>query len=138
VARAFGPTAELKELSLHLEGDEAPLLTRGDRLLIESALRNLVDNAIKYSPAESEVVIALSQAAGMVQVEVRDQGRGLSGATMPQLAARFTRGGNVADVVGSGLGLTIVTEVATALGGTFHLIPREGGGTCASLSLPQR
>ena len=138
VARAFGPTAELKELSLHLQGDDAPLMTRGDRLLIESALRNLVDNAIKYSPPESEVVIALSQAAGMAVVEVRDQGRGLSGATMPQLAARFSRGGNVADVVGSGLGLTIVTEVAAALGGAFRLTPRDGGGTCASLSLPQR
>jgi two-component system sensor histidine kinase TctE len=138
VVRAFGPTAELKELTLTVEGGEAPMRTRGDPLLIESALRNLVDNAIKYSPAETEVRVVLSEADGQVNVEVLDQGRGLSGATMAQLTVRFSRGGNVADVVGSGLGLTIVMEVAAALGGSFGLSPREEGGTCASLSLPQR
>ena len=137
VARAFEPTAELKELALVVEGDGVPMLTQGDPLLIESALRNLVDNAIKYSDVETEVRITLSQADGMVMVEVFDQGRGLSGASVAELTSRFTRGGNVADVVGSGLGLTIVTEVATALGGRFELRQREMGGTCASLSLPQ-
>ncbi|MGB3279631.1 MAG: sensor histidine kinase [Pseudorhodobacter sp.] len=137
VARAFEPTAELKELSLVVEGDAAALLTIGDPLLIESALRNLVDNAIKYSDAETEVRIVLSRGDGMAKLQVFDQGRGLSGASTAQLTSRFSRGGNVRDVVGSGLGLTIVWEVATALGGQFELISREGGGTCASLSLPE-
>jgi len=137
VARAFDPTAELREVSLVVAGGDAPLMTKGDPLLIESALRNLVDNAIKYSPAETEVRIALSRAGGVVRVDVHDQGRGLSGATTANLTRRFTRGGNVGDVVGSGLGLTIVTEVAAALGGTFELQEMKSGGTCASLSLPQ-
>ena len=137
VARAFGPTAELKEVSLIVLGDDRPLPTRGDPLLIEAALRNLVDNAIKYSPEETEVCIALSQGNGMVKVRVCDQGRGLSGASMEQLAQRFSRGGNVSDVVGSGLGLTIVTEVIAALGGEFLLEEQATGGTCANMSLPQ-
>lgn len=137
VARAFDPTAELREVSLVVAGGDAPLMTKGDPLLIESALRNLVDNAIKYSPAETEVRITLSRAGGVVRVDVHDQGRGLSGATTANLTRRFTRGGNVGDVVGSGLGLTIVTEVAAALGGTFELQEMKSGGTCASLSLPQ-
>ncbi|RUS59424.1 sensor histidine kinase [Pseudorhodobacter sp. E13] len=137
VARAFEPTAELKELSLRVIGDAAPMRTKGDPLLIEAALRNLVDNAIKYSPAETEVQMVLSAADGMLHVQVRDEGRGLSGATMAELSRRFTRGGNVGDVVGSGLGLTIVAEVAGALGGRFTLEQRETGGTCASFSLPQ-
>lgn len=137
VARAFEPTAELKELSLRVLGDEVPILTIGDPLLIEAALRNLVDNAIKYSAAETEVRIVLSQTGDMVRAEVLDEGRGLSGATVAQLSSRFTRGGNVGDVVGSGLGLTIVAEVAAALGGRFTLQQRETGGTCASFSLPR-
>jgi len=137
VARAFEPTAELREVSLVVLGDNAPFLTKGDPLLIESALRNLVDNALKYSPVETEVRIVLSQADGTLQVAVFDQGRGLSGATTADLTRRFTRGGNVGDVVGSGLGLTIVSEVAVALGGTFELQDLETGGACASLSLPQ-
>ncbi|WP_022705173.1 sensor histidine kinase [Pseudorhodobacter ferrugineus] len=136
VARAFEPTAELREVSLIVTGGDGAFMTQGDPLLIESALRNLVDNAIKYSGTETEVRIGLSREHGMVQVKVADQGRGLSGASMAQLAVRFTRGGNVGDVVGSGLGLTIVTEVAQALGGQFDLREMETGGTCASLSLP--
>ncbi|MDN5788043.1 sensor histidine kinase [Pseudorhodobacter sp.] len=137
VARAFAPTAELKEVVLVVKGDEGPMLVQGDPLLIESALRNLVDNAIKYSAEETAVALTLSQAEGMVTLTVQDQGRGLSGAGLAELSRRFTRGGNVADVVGSGLGLTIVTEVAAALGGRFVLTEPEQGGTCASLSLPQ-
>jgi two-component system sensor histidine kinase TctE len=137
LARAFGPTAELREVTLLVEGDAAPLCVLGDALLIESALRNMVDNAIKYSAVETEVRIVLATDAGMVRVEVCDQGRGLSGAGLTELSGRFTRGGNVGDVVGSGLGLTIVTEVAAALGGRFELVERDTGGTCASLFLPQ-
>ncbi|MGO4909506.1 sensor histidine kinase N-terminal domain-containing protein [Pseudorhodobacter sp. W20_MBD10_FR17] len=135
VARAFEPTAELKELVLSVVG-EGPLMTTGDPLLVESALRNLVDNAIKYSEAETEVRIVLSRAEGMAVVQVYDQGRGLQGVPVVQLTGRFTRGQNVGDVVGSGLGLTIVTEVAAALGGRFELTQIETGGTCASLFLP--
>jgi two-component system sensor histidine kinase TctE len=135
VARAFEPTAELKELVLSVAGD-GPLMTTGDPLLVESALRNLVDNAIKYSKAETEVRIVLSRVAGMAVVQVFDQGRGLQGVPVAQLTGRFTRGQNVGDVVGSGLGLTIVTEVAAALGGRFELTQIETGGTCASLFLP--
>ncbi|MFT7057953.1 MAG: two-component system sensor histidine kinase TctE [Pseudorhodobacter sp.] len=138
VARAFAPTAELKEVALIVIGEDAPLPTRGDPLLIEAALRNLVDNAIKYSPEETEVTIALTQDADVVRVRVCDQGRGLSGATMQELTRRFSRGGNVSDVVGSGLGLTIVTEVVAALGGDFTLEQQMQGGTCATLSLPRR
>lgn len=135
VARAFEPTAELKELVLSVVC-EGPLMTTGDPLLVESALRNLVDNAIKYSEAETEVRIVLSQANGMAVVQVFDQGRGLQGVPVAQLTGRFTRGQNVGDVVGSGLGLTIVTEVAAALGGRFELTQIGTGGTCASLFLP--
>jgi len=140
VARAFEPTAELKEVTLVVTGDDGAMMTQGDPLLIEAALRNLLDNAIKYSAPETEVRMDVTRADGTVRVSVLDQGRGLSGASLAELSQRFTRGGNVGDVVGSGLGLTIVAEVATALGGQFDLRERtglqSGGGTCASFILP--
>ena len=132
---SFGPTAELKDLTLITEAEALPPIP-GDRLLIEAALRNLVDNAVKYSPPESEITLALSREADMACISVRDRGRGLSGSDQSSLTRRFGRGENVGDIVGSGLGLTIVEEVAVAHGGLFSIEEREGGGTCAALYLP--
>jgi two-component system, OmpR family, sensor histidine kinase TctE len=71
-------------------------------------------------------------------VRVCDRGRGLGSSSAEALRARFQRGSNVGDVAGSGLGLTIIDEAATAMGGGFSLTDREGGGICATLSLPLR
>jgi two-component system, OmpR family, sensor histidine kinase TctE len=143
VISAYAPTAEMKELSLELHAAKGALLVSGDRLLIECALRNLMDNAIKYSPAETCIDVTLTAQTGTAQagwalLTITDQGRGLSGASTEELTVRFQRGANAGDVVGSGLGLTIVAEVATALGGHFTLAPNQTGGTCATLSLPLR
>lgn len=132
-AEAFRPTADLKDLtiSVHME----PVTVQGDRALIEAALRNLIDNAIKYSPPETTVDLTLNNGA-TARIEVADRGRGLSGQEQTRLTKRFARGENARDVIGSGLGLTIVSEVAAAHGGRFELTEREGGGTCARLYLP--
>ncbi len=136
LARSFAPTADLRDIALTVDPGNGPARVRGDRVMVESALRNLIDNALKYSAAEGAVHLTLDCAAGRVTVGVRDTGRGLAGMDAGALTARFRRGPNVGDVVGSGLGLTIVDEVARAMGGDFALVPAEGGGTLARLSLP--
>ena len=73
---------------------------------------------------------------GHAVLRVLDRGRGLAGMAQTTLIARFQRGPNVGDVIGSGLGLTIVADVARATGGSFALTEREGGGLCAELTLP--
>ncbi|GAB4382756.1 sensor histidine kinase [Albidovulum sp.] len=135
LAEAFRPTAELKDLALRVDGADRPVPLRGDRALLEAALRNLIDNAIKYSPPDSAIEIAVAPGPP-ARIEVRDRGRGLGGGDRARLTQRFVRGPNAADVVGSGLGLTIVAEVAAAHGGRFEIEEREGGGTCARLILP--
>lgn len=130
------PGAELKDIALILALPDQPAQIIGDRLLIESAIRNLVDNALKYSGRDTEVEISLAATTTHARLVVRDRGRGLGGATEAHLARRFRRGDNASDVVGSGLGLTIVRDVARAHGGSFRIRDREGGGTCAELSLP--
>lgn len=134
-AEAFRPTADLKDLTIRVAGTEGPVAVRGDRPLIEAALRNLLDNAIKYSPEETTVELTLT-AGTEARIEVADRGRGLSGQAQARLSKRFARGKNAGDVIGSGLGLTIVEEVAAAHGGRFELTEREGGGACARLFLP--
>mgnify|MGYP005845583425 CR=1 FL=1 len=136
LARGFAPTADLRDIALTLDRPPAPVRARGDRVLVESALRNLIDNALKYTGPEGAVHLALTEAGGQARIAVRDTGRGLGGADAATLTARFRRGPNAGDVVGSGLGLTIVAEVARAMDGAFALGPAEGGGTLAVLSLP--
>ena len=107
------------------------------RRMQRSALRNVLDNAIKYSQPESEVDVTLRARSGMAALEVRDRGIGFPAGGPEGLTGRFVRGANVEGVVGSGLGLTIAEEVARAHGG--HLSAQnneEGPGACVTLCFP--
>ncbi len=134
VIRGLSATAELKDLTVIADVD-ANLEYAGDKVLIECALHNMVDNAIKYSTDEGQVDIQLSKVEAGIQFRVCDAGRGLGGSVQRDLTVRFKRGLNVSDIVGSGLGLTIVEHVAEVHRGCFTLISRSGGGTCATLTL---
>jgi two-component system sensor histidine kinase TctE len=135
VVARLAPAADMKDISLHMTL-AAHLPSEGDVVLIEAALRNILDNAIKYSPDETVVDIRAEGCGAQAVITVSDRGRGLGGVSQDRLKRRFRRGANVSDVAGSGLGLTIVDQAAGAMGGTFALTPRDGGGTCATLSLP--
>ncbi len=133
---AFQPTADLRDMVLRLDVPDRAVVVKGDRPLLETALRNLLDNAVKYSADETEIDLSLTREDGNAVIRVADRGRGLAGEDQTRLSRRFIRGENAGDIVGSGLGLTIVEEVAAAHGGRFTLTEREGGGTCARFSLP--
>lgn len=129
VAQSHQALADMRDIVVQIDVPGVPVVLSFDRLLLESALRNLIDNAIKYSEPGGEVDIALTRQG---VVTVKDRGRGLQGMDLEKLSGRFQRGGNVGDVIGSGLGLTIVTEVAKAQGGHLTLAEREEGGVCAT------
>ncbi|MFN4153581.1 MAG: sensor histidine kinase [Paracoccaceae bacterium] len=135
VAARLSPAAGMKDMDLVLD-IHAALTCEGDAVLIEAALRNILDNAIKYSPPDSVVEVSALARDGRAVVTVADRGRGLGTADPERLLRRFRRGDNVGDVTGSGLGLTIVEQAASAMGGTFRLRARMGGGTCAEFCLP--
>ena len=136
VVESLSPTAEMKDITFDLSVEATPI--RGDAILLQTALRNILDNAVKYSPPETTVKITVRRANGLAEVEICDQGTGLGLGPAQQLTERFKRGDNVAGVVGSGLGLTIAEEVMRAHGGTLSLrnIDEEGTGTCVLLTLP--
>lgn len=135
VLRAVDPLAELRDIQIEADGLHHACMIDGDERMIEVALRNMLDNALKYSNAEGAIRVALTRDDGMARLSVTDQGRGLP-AGDTDLTAQFQRGDNVGDIVGSGLGLTIVAEVAMAHGGRFQLLPGKEKGACAVLYLP--
>lgn len=136
VVKSLSPTADMKDITFALDVVPSPI--RGDAILLQTALRNVLDNAIKYSPPETTVTIHLRHDGNEVQVEVCDQGKGLGPGPVGHLTERFRRGDNVDGVVGSGLGLTIADEVMRAHGGSLALrnLTEKGTGTCVLLALP--
>lgn len=138
VKTRLDPTAELKDITLDIDAPEDPCPINGDPILLQNALRNIVDNSIKYSPTDTVIHVEVSNGAGSVRVTVCDQGRGFEGDDLDALKSRFGRGGNVSDVVGSGLGLTIADEVVRAHGGQLELAANiKGTGACVSLVFPR-
>jgi len=136
ICNRLGPTADLKDIEIqrHFWGNPVPF--EGDGILLQSALQNILDNAIKYSPDDSRIV-ARGEVADDITLSIIDQGRGVDGVNTTQLTTRYARGANVDEVVGSGLGLTIADEVARAHGGHINIEPNpEGGGECVSIVLP--
>ncbi len=127
------PIAEMKDLTLSL--DSIPHFRySGDPVLIQNAVRNLIDNAIKYGPSESTIEIKVSARDGP-SVTVCDEGPGFPTHEIETLTARFKRGANATDTIGSGLGLTIARDVASAHGGDIVLTNQPGGGACVTLLL---
>lgn len=136
VVTDLSPTSELRDISINWQVTSRPMIS-GDKILLIGAIRNLLDNAIKYSPRESEIDVTLDQVGDTCTVRICDVGRGLGSDTEETLKKRFKRGGNAVDIVGSGLGLTIADEVARVHGGTLSLKPNQGKGTCVSFNLPR-
>ena len=127
------PIADMKDITLSFHASGAAPYS-GDPILIQNAVRNLLDNALKYAPPEGTVEIAVT-AQPRCQIRVCDSGKGFPQAELGGLTSRFQRGTNAQGTIGSGLGLTIAMDVAQAHGGRLELSNRLEGGACASLLL---
>ena len=113
----------------------------GDADAIASVLRNLIDNAAKYSLTRSPIEVRIAEedsSSGRVALlEVADRGPGIPEDEVARVIEPFTRLDRDADLPGTGLGLGIVNNVMAAHGGTLAILPREGGGTVVRLEFPQ-
>ena len=103
----------------------------GRRAMLDRAVANLVDNALKFSPSGAAVDVTVRGTT----VEVADRGPGIDAEDRARVFDRFYRATSARTLPGSGLGLSIVSQIATLHGGTVTLDAREGGGTVARLSL---
>ncbi len=131
LVQRMAPVADMKDITVTLQND-GPAVLSGDAILLQNALRNLIDNALKYAPAETAVVIDVSTTPS-ISIRVLDEGAGFAPDEIATLSGRFIRGKDTGNKVGSGLGLTIAKEVTTAHGGTMSLQNRPEGGACVSL-----
>lgn len=104
------------------------------RMAVRRAVSNLVDNSLRY--AGESVEVELKNDSRKAVIEVRDRGPGVPPGETERLKRAFTRLDNArGGPVGAGLGLAIVERIARAHGGTLELLPREGGGLVARLTL---
>lgn len=115
------------------------LLVRGDRTLLVTALTNLIDNAVSYSPPGTPVSVTRSAHDGSVDISVTDRGLGIAPEHQKRVFERFFRVDPARSRAtgGTGLGLAIVKHVAANHGGQAVLWSRIGTGSTFTLRLPQ-
>ena len=112
--------------------DLAPTVVEGSSPALARAILNLVDNALKWSPAGTPVEVTAQRGV----VSVRDHGPGISADDLPHVFDRFYRAAAARTLPGSGLGLAIVRQIAEAHGGTVTAEQADGGGSLFTLRIP--
>lgn len=108
----------------------------GDREMLNTALINLIDNALKFSPSERPVDVRAFANGTHVVFEVVDRGGGIPPEEQGQVGKKYFRGEGAASIAGSGLGLFNTFKLLSYHDAELHLSPREGGGTVASVFVP--
>lgn len=109
-----------------------------DAMLMSQLLENLVDNALKYSPAEAPVEILVRRSAAQLVLAVRDRGPGIAPAWRARVFEVFQRGDETAGSRGAGVGLAVCRAIARAHGGELTLRPRGHGGSSFECAMPVR
>ena len=112
--------------------DLSPTVLEGRRAMLERAVANLIDNAIKWSPADAPIEVSL--AGG--RLAVADRGPGIEPDDLPRIFDRFYRSEAARGMPGSGLGLSIVKRIAEDHGGSVFAESRKGGGTVVGITFP--
>lgn len=136
-ARICQPQADAKNIAFEIEAEES-LVAEINPPLVEQAVVNLLDNAVKYSPAGAKVRIVARREDRHAVIRVIDQGCGIEAKHLPRLFERFYRvdKSRSRELGGTGLGLAIVKHIVAAHGGTVTVESRVGQGSTFSLHLP--
>ncbi len=135
VGEIYGYAAEAKKIKVTVKA-EAEITATCDRARVRQALGNLVDNAVKYSPEGTAVLISLTKEDGSAVFRVSDQGPGIPTEDIPHIWDRLYRGDASRHEKGMGLGLSLVRAVALAHGGDVDVDSKPGEGSIFTLRLP--
>ena len=127
---------EIEDRPLELDTDVHLPLIPLDRRLLRLAIKQLVDNAVKYSPPDSPIAIGIHASDGEASIEVTDHGAGIASEDQPRIFERFYRGRAVRNQIpGYGLGLNIASSIMRAHHGDLT-VTSEPGTTTFRLTLP--
>ncbi|WP_395702705.1 ATP-binding protein [Aquabacterium sp.] len=139
VARELQPLLDRQGLGLQLALGELPLTAKVDPLRIEQVLRNVLANAIKFSPTGAAIELSASVDDGLIAIRVRDHGPGVPPAELEAIFEAFVQSSRTKDGSGgTGLGLAICRKIVVAHGGSIDAANAPGGGACFTLRLPAR
>lgn len=131
----FASRAEQKGLSFELNIPTGSFVIKADEDQLYQALRNLLENAIKFTPEGGRIMVSVGKGQDQVVIAVADTGIGIPEEDIPYIFNRFHRGRNARSFSGNGLGLAIVKAVADGIGGTVSA-QNTSPGTLFSLHLP--
>ena len=115
--------------------DENTGLVNGDIRLLERAIQNIIDNALKFTPENGQVTLGLASAGNQVRLSVSDTGPGISTEDLPHIFERFYRAGSSSGEAGVGLGLAISQRIAQLHGTTIGVENLPSGGAVFTLDL---
>ncbi len=133
---AVKPICDEKQLEISVGIPKGVPLVHGNVELLERMVRNLVDNAIRYTPPRGRIEVSIAQLDKKIRVMVHDTGVGIPEEQLNRVSERFVRGANVKGrVQGSGIGLSVASEVARLHGGNLRILSREGEGTAIIFDL---
>ena len=137
-ARAAQVLATRKGVQLNVHNNNPPIALSGDEDLLKRMILNLLDNAVKYTPAGGEISLTLERQNGNAQIVVRDTGIGIPEQDQLRVFDRFYRVDKARSraLGGAGLGLSIVRWIVDAHGGKIRIHSSDGDGSVFTVELP--
>ena len=132
----FQPVAENNQVYLVQKLNESATIS-GDKMKIQRAVSNLLDNALKYTPRGGTVTVSVEGSPDQVAFSVNDTGPGISDRDLPHIFDRFFRGDRSRVRPGAGLGLNLSLAIARAHGGDIKVTSAAGKGSTFTMSLPR-
>ena len=130
------PIADRKNILLTVDSQVNATVV-GDRELMEYAVYNLLTNAVKYSPADTEIHVGAEHRGAELRLSVRDQGIGMDSKELKSIFKKFyrTQRAEASGEAGTGIGLSIVEQIVAHHGGRMEVTSEPGKGSCFTMVL---
>ena len=138
VGEQFASRAEQMDRGFSLELPNQSVLMSGNEMHLRQVLMNLLENALKFTPADGNIALDVDCSAGEVKLTVSDSGIGIPPEDLPHVFERFHRGRNASEYSGNGLGLAIVKAIVTEHNGRVAIQSQAGQGTAVSVVFPTK
>jgi len=140
VVREFEPDLAASGRRIEVTRPSGGWPVQADPEALALAVRNLIDNALKYSPGDTAVFVSWEREDGSVAIRVRDRGMGIPASEQRVIFQKFVRGraAVTANVKGTGVGLAMVSHIMRAHGGEVSVVSAPGDGSTFTLRLPLR
>ncbi len=136
IQRNYEVLAKQKNIKLQLEMDEGIPLVFADISLVERAIQNLMDNALKFTPENGEVIVKITSESQNVEIAIKDSGPGINTTNQALIFERYRQTKTGQEKVGAGLGLAIVKKIIELHNSSIKVLSKPNEGATFSFSLP--